>query len=154
MSITIKEKQKRKQVIEDKLKNLNDKISKIESELDQLDNKYNDRLTCKKCQTIYEPNEVGYKTYKARRTIQNCQYGGEYDIYQTLEYQYLACCPKCGKNFGIEVKMSDTIENTPTYSRYDGKVWNFKPESCVCVDKEIHKLDRYNIKVLKENLYY
>ena len=152
MSISIAEKKRYEKSIDNKIKKLTDQQQELEEELEKFCSKYSNLLTCNKCKLVFEPEEVGYKKYKVRRTVQhNFQYGGEYSIYQIVEYQYLACCPVCGKNFGVQVRMPDTIDSTKVYSRWEDKP-DFKEDSCVCVDKEIHKLDKYNIKVLKENL--
>lgn len=104
---------------------------------------------CKKCGRAFKTNELGYKDWEIRKTEQECQPMGEYDIWQVVELQHLACCPKCGHNFAIEVWHSDYIGSTPRYSR-----WEDKPELKKCYKKslggKIMKVDSDMVKYIKD----
>ena len=103
---------------------------------------------CKKCGIAFKISELGYKDWKVRRTEQEFQPMGEYDIWQVVERQHLACCPKCGHNFNVKVWHSDYVGSTPRYSR-----WEDKPELKECYKKrlggKIMKVDSDMVKYIK-----
>ena len=41
---------------------------------------------CKKCGIAFKISELGYKDWEVRRTKQECQPMGEYDIWQVVEH--------------------------------------------------------------------
>lgn len=104
---------------------------------------------CKKCGIAFKVSELGYKDWEVRRTEQECQPMGEYDMWQEVERQHLACCPKCGHDFNVEVWHSDYIGSTPRYSR-----WEDKPELKECYKKslggKIMKVDSDMVKYIKD----
>lgn len=148
-----------------KLKDIEAEQNKISSEISELEKqlkKLNEKLgklangwkfKCKKCGLAFRPNEIGYRDWEVRRTKMDCQPMGEYDIWQVVEKQHIACCPKCGKDFGVKAYYSDCISSTPRYSR-----WDDKPEMAECykklVDKKIHKVDKTMVKYMKQTHYF
>ena len=137
--------------LDSEIARLEKKLASVQKQCNQLENKYPSALVCKKCGLAYSIREVGYKRYRTRKTEQRCLSMGEYDIWQDIFNQKLACCPKCGHNFSIPVSHDDFVSCTETYSRWEDKP-DFKPCGTVCIDKTIRKLDRQQISYLKEYL--
>ena len=104
---------------------------------------------CKKCGVAFKISELGYKDWEVRKTERKCQPMGEYDIWQVVERQHLACCPKCGHDFNVKVWYSDYVSSTPRYSR-----WEDKPELKECYKKslgrKIMKVDSGMVKYIKD----
>lgn len=115
---------------------------------EKIHNEWPSKFRCKKCGLAFKPNELGYKDWEVRKTKQECQPMGEYDIWQVVYHEHLACCPKCGHDFNVKVDSSEYISSTPRYSR-----WEDKPEltECYkkCLSKRIKKLDSNMIKYIK-----
>lgn len=128
------------------------KLKSIEKALDSLYRTYPPLFRCNRCSKAFTIDQVGYKEQRTRKSNYDYQYGGEYSVYQSVELEYIACCPKCGKSFGVSVKPSDTIERTPTYHRHDGKDWNFKPEGKISGDETIHKVTKDMLQHIKHVL--
>ena len=108
-------------------------------------------FVCRKCGIAYSIGEVGYKVYRTRCDHMDCQPMGDYDVRQDVYRQELACCPKCGHNFGKKVSPDEWIEETKTYGRWDDRPRaDFKPCGTVCIDTKIRKVKKCHIAFLKK----
>lgn len=138
---------------EAKLKKEEEKLKKAKAALDK---KFSSlgawKYRCKKCGLAFKPGELGYKDWEVRRTKQECQPMGEYDLWQVVERQHLACCPKCGHDFGVKVSYSDFISSTPRYSRWEEKP-ELEEDYKKPVSKKIYKVDKDMVKYMDE-LHY
>lgn len=138
---------------EAKLKKEEEKLKKAKAALDKkLKSLGAWKYRCKKCGLAFKPGELGYKDWEVRRTKMKCQPMGDYDIWQVVETQHLACCPKCGHDFGVRVYHSDFINSTPYYSRWEEKP-ELKDDYKRLVDKKIYKVDKAMVKYMDEIHY-
>ena len=124
-------------------------IKLLEKKLENLRRTHNTYpFRCRKCGLAFKHSEVGYKNWEVVVVKQQCQPMGEYDIRQDVEEQSLACCPKCGHNFGVKVDYSYPIRSTKTYSR-----WEDKPDFVVpytkCINKKIRKVTPEMVRYMK-----
>lgn len=103
---------------------------------------------CRKCRLAFKHSEVGYKDWEVVVVKQRCLPMGDYDIKQVVEEQSLACCPKCGHNFGVKVDYSYPIRSTKTYSRWEDKPDFVEPYE-KCLDKKIRKVTPEMVKYMK-----
>ena len=108
---------------EDKIFKEIEKLDKKKAQLEKKLEKIRCTLPfrCKKCKTAYALKDVHVMDYEVRETHQDCQYGGEYDLWQEVLRKHIACCPKCGKSFNVRVAHDDFISETPKYSRWEDK---------------------------------
>ena len=146
------------------LKKLKSEIAQVERQrkaakeaLSKLDKKSaalsaQSRFSCKKCGLAFRDRELGYRDWEVLRTKQHCLPMGDYDIWQVAETQHIACCPKCGKDFGIQVWYSDSLSSTPHYSRWEDKP-DFQKEYKKPVDKKIRKVTPEMVKYMSEIHY-
>ena len=126
------------------------KLKKQKAALDKKSLKLREwRFRCKKCGLAFTSSEIGYKDWEVRRTKMKCQPMGDYDMWQVVETQHLACCPKCGHDFDVKVCHSDFINSTPYYSRWEEKP-ELKDEYKRLVNKKIHKVDEAMVKYMSE----
>lgn len=155
MSKRLTELTKEKAMLAKKLAVANRVVKSIKHKQDELESTW--KFHCKKCGLAFKTNEIGYKDWKVRRTKQEFQPIGEYDVrqlveWQVVETQHLACCPKCGKDFGEKVYYSDCNDCTPRYLR-----WEKKPTfaKCYkrCISKKIHKISKQNLEYMKQTDY-
>lgn len=125
------------------------KVEAAKKKVEKIMRKWPCIFHCKKCGLAFEVGELGYREYEVRMTKQECQPMGEYDIWQVVERQRLACCPKCGKDFDVKVGYSEYVDSTPHYSR-----WKDKPELKECYKKslgrKIMKVDPSMVKYIKD----
>ena len=105
---------------------------------------------CRKCGLAFKHSEVGYKDWEVVVVHQDCMPMGEYDIREDFERQSLACCPKCGHNFGIQVCYPNWIRSTKTYGRWEDRPDFVEPYE-KCLDKKIRKVTPEMVKYMKEN---
>jgi hypothetical protein len=110
------------------------------------------RFSCKKCGLAFRDKELGYRDWEVLRTKLRYLPMGDYDTWQVEETQHIACCPKCGKDFGIPVWYSDYSSSTPHYSRWEDKP-DFQKEYKKPVDKKIRKVTPKMVKYLSEIHY-
>lgn len=108
-------------------------------------------FVCKHCGLAFRHSEVGYKVYESRKEHQTCLPMGEYDIYQYVVREELACCPKCGHNFKARVWYDRVIKQTRTYGRWDEKP-DFQRCYTKCISKRIMKMDEDRKKFLAREL--
>lgn len=133
-------------------------IKKLEKQIEVARERHNSisrqyPFVCRKCGIAYSIGEIGYKVYHTRREHMECQPMGDYDISQAVYRQELACCPKCGHNFGRNVWPDEWLEGTKTYGRWDDRPRaDFKPCGTICIDKKIRKITKAQIAFLKKEI--
>ena len=125
------------------------KFEAAKKKIEEIMRKWPRTFHCKKCRLAFKINELGYRDWEVRRTEQESKPMGEYDIWQVVERQHLACCPKCGHDFNVKVWHSDYVDSTPRYSR-----WEDKPELKECykksLNRKIMKVDPDMVKYIKD----
>ena len=110
------------------------------------------RFKCRKCGLAFKPGEIAYTKWRARRTHQECQPMGDYDIWQVESYEFRGCCPKCGRDFGVKVQPDEYISETQRYGRWDDKP-DWQPDSCNISDPKKRRVDKYMVKYMAETRY-
>ena len=137
---------------EDKADREIDKLEKrlkiARSKRDKIGGRYPFR--CKKCGLAYSLEEVGYRVFHTRKEEMHCMPMGEYDVRQYVVRQEIACCPKCGHNFKVNVWYDEILHSTRTYGRWDDKP-DFKPCGVEFADKKIKKIDKDRVEYFKRN---
>ena len=149
MSKNLEDLTKAENAARDDVKALEKKLKAAEKKLEKLIMDYPRSFRCKKCKLAFEVSELGYREYEVRRTEQECQPMGEFDVWQVVERQKLACCPKCGKDFNVKVDYSEYIDSTPRYSRWEKQSELKKPYK-KRLNSKIRKVDAGMVKYIKD----
>ena len=125
-------------------------LAKAEDKRRKLNEKY--EFKCRKCGLAFKPEEIAYTKWRTRRTHQECQPMGDYDIWQVESYEFRGCCPKCGRDFGVKVQPDEYISETRRYGRWDDKP-DWQPDSCNISDPKKRKVDKCMVKYMAKMRY-
>ena len=149
MSKKLTELRKSEKEISKQLEAIEKKKQAVMSKSRKLSKQWPKSFRCNKCGLAFKINELGYKTYEVVKDDMDCQYGGEYDIKQITEQQFITCCPKCGHDFGVQACPSTIIHCTPTYSRWEDKP-DFQTPYKKLTSRTIEKVDSRMIRHLND----
>ncbi len=127
-------------------------IKLLEKKLENLRKPHNTYpFRCRKCGLAFKHSEVGYKDWEVVEVVEKNMPMGDYDIREDFVEKSLACCPKCGHNFGVKVCYPKLIRSTKTYSRWDDDRPDLVEPYSKCINPKIRKVMPEMVRFMKAN---